>query len=230
VTGGADGRVLVWDLRRLTFLVELPHDDAEQSTRLGEEVRVTSVSINNRSGQILTLVGSRMRIFDINGNLIATHNSTSSSPFGNHNTPTCAIATDCPGYMEDGVVAVSGHKNGDVMLWGIHYDRKLLVHRHTVPDKVHTSPITALRISGERQDTLLVGDKTGKMSVCKTVRMDCLNQQELSVIMREIRNGGVPSDDFHITGMNSGGGGAGDGGPPQGTNAGFMDMMMTGND
>jgi len=220
VTGGADGKVLVWDLRRLTFLVELPHDDAELSTRLGEEVRVTSVSINNKSGQILTLVGSRMRIFDINGNLIATHSN--SSPFNNHNAPTCAISTDCPGYMEDGVVAVSGHKNGDVMLWGFNYDRKLLVHRHTVPDKVHTSPITALRISGERQDTLLVGDKTGKMSVCKTVRLDCLNQQELAVIMREIKNGGIPSDDFQISSSMDSGGGAGGA-------VGFMEII-SGND
>jgi len=195
-TGGADGKVLVWDLRRLTFLRELVHDDGEGPTRPGEDVRVTSVSINHKSGNIVTLVGTQIRIFDTNGNLVAK--CTPSTPFEDHNAPTCAMSTDCPEYMEGGVVAVSGHKNGDVMLWGTDYERMVLVHRHTVPDTVHTCPITALRLSGDRNDTLLVGDKSGKMSVCKNVRLEFLNPQELSVILKEVRAGGVSSDEFQL--------------------------------
>jgi len=193
VTGGADGKVLVWDLRRLMFLRELVHIEDFGDTRPCEEVRISSVSINHKSGHILTLVSSYIRIFDINGNLVAIHSPP--IPYDELLAPSCAISTDCPGYLEGGVVAVSGHKNGDVMLWGVDCERKILIHRHTVPDTIHTSPITALRLSGDRNDTLLVGDKSGKMSVCKTVRLEFLNPQELSVILKEVRQGGVLLDE-----------------------------------
>jgi hypothetical protein len=185
--------VLLWDLRRLAFLRELVHDEGVGVTWPAEEVGVTSVSINHRSGNILTLINSRIRIFDINGNLVAKH--APSLLFDKVMAFSCAISTDCPEYMEGGIVAVSGHKNGDVMLWGTDYEKHLLIHRHTVPDKVHTSPITSLRLSGDRNDTLLVGDKSGKMSVCKTVRLEFLNPQELAVILKEVRQGGVLLDE-----------------------------------
>ena len=68
------------------------------------------------------------------------------------------------------MVAVTGHVNGDVRLWGLEYEEKALIMCHQLPDKVHSCPITALRVSGDLQDTLLVGDKSGKMSMCKTLQ------------------------------------------------------------
>jgi hypothetical protein len=50
--------------------------------------------------------------------------------------------------------------------------------------------ITALRVvAGDRQDTLLIGDKSGKISVCKTLPLEQLNQQELAIVAEELRMG-----------------------------------------
>ena len=184
VTGGADGNVLVWDLRTLTFLRKLRHTNVTAASEdLGSSA--ISVSVNHKNGNILTLVGSTLSLFDINGNQVATLEQD--FEFELHNRPSCAIATDCPEWMENGIVAVTGHVNGDVRLWGLDYESKVLVPRHQLPDKVHSCPITALRVSGDRQDTLLVGDKSGKMSVCKTLQLEALNQQELALVLHELR-------------------------------------------
>jgi WD40 repeat protein len=184
VTGGADGNVLVWDLRTLTFLRKLRHTNVTAASEdLGSSA--ISVSVNHKNGNILTLVGSTLSLFDINGNQVATLEQD--FEFESHNRPSCAIATDCPEWMENGIVAVTGHVNGDVRLWGLDYESKVLVPRHQLPDKVHSCPITALRVSGDRQDTLLVGDKSGKMSVCKTLQLEALNQQELALVLHELR-------------------------------------------
>jgi len=135
----------------------------------------------------LTLVGTRISLFDINGSMLATQDFN--DEYESNSRPSCAVATDCPEWMEEGVVAVTGHMNGDVRLWSLNYTEKLLVMRHSIPDKVHSCPITAMRISGDRQDTLLVGDISGKISVCKTLQLEALNQQELSVIIQEMKTG-----------------------------------------
>ena len=51
----------------------------------------------------------------------------------------------------------------------------------------HTSTITVLRVTGtERQDTLLIGDSSGKMSVCKTVQLDSFSPDELDQVIEEV--------------------------------------------
>ena len=52
VTGGTDGKILVWDLRTLTFLRQLNHS---LSTRDGSTkcVAAKSVSINHKNGNIV---------------------------------------------------------------------------------------------------------------------------------------------------------------------------------
>ena len=55
-------------------------------------------------------------------------------------------------------------------------------------DMEHICEITALRVTdGERQDTLLVGDKNGKMSVCKTAQLEHMSQKEVAEIVAELR-------------------------------------------
>ncbi|KAL7555059.1 hypothetical protein ACHAWF_018688 [Thalassiosira exigua] len=190
VTGGTDGKILVWDLRTLTFLRQLKHAPSTPFSPRGGSAKcfaAKSVSINHKNGNIVTLLHSTLCVFDINGNLVAKQ-SPDDELQGNE-MPSCAVATDCPEWMELGIVAVSGHMNGDVRLWGIDYESELLVLRHILPERVHSCPITALRVSGDKQDTLLVGDASGKMSSCTTLKLDQLNPNEISSLVAQMQSG-----------------------------------------
>lgn len=83
--------------------------------------------------------------------------------------------------------------NGDVRLWSIDYESELLIIHHILPECVHSCPITALRVSGDKQDTLLVGDKSGKMSACSTLKLEQLNTSELSSLVADGPIGQIPS-------------------------------------
>ena len=183
VTGCANGRVLLWDLRTLTFVRCLNHEFKEENeTPTGLERAASSVSINHKNGNIVSLVGPHLTVFDVNGNILGTENSLGARP-------TCAVSTDCPEWQEQGVVAVTGHVNGEVRFWSLDFDEKQLQVQHLMVDREHTCMITALRVTGtERQDTLLVGDKSGKMSVCKTVQLENMTSKEISEVVAELRS------------------------------------------
>ena len=173
VSGSAQGKVLVWDLRTLTFIRHLQHRHVNGP--------VNSVSVNNTNGNIVTLVGSQLSLFDINGNRLSDHGMFQTMP-------TCAVASDCPEWLENGVVAVSGHLGGEVCLWSLDYENEVLVSRHQLEGNPHTNEITALGVasSGELQDHLLVGDSSGKMSVWRTIQLENLDTDELARVASEL--------------------------------------------
>ena len=191
VTGCSNGNVILWDLRTLTFMRKLRQpfkDDADKSPYAVSMQSVVSVSINHQNGNVVTLVGAHLSTFDINARLLAT--ISPGSEYGFHDRPTCAVSTDCPEWMEQGVVAITGHITGDIRLWGLDMDNKRWKLRYILADKAHSVAITALRVvTGERQDTLLIGDKSGRISVCKTLPLEQLNQQELAIVAEELRTG-----------------------------------------
>lgn len=140
----------------------------------------------------MTLVGPRMTIFDINGVVIAEQASRDKFEEGAY--PSYGISTDCPDWMVYGIAAVTGHKNGDIRLWSIDRDKYLLSMRHLVNQRVHSCPITCLRMEGIRQDTLLVGDTSGKMSVYRTKTLESFNQKDLATVIMEMHS----NDDMSI--------------------------------
>ena len=185
VTGCAQGRVILWDLRTLTFVRRLRHvfkedtdsDDLPRSKILA----ATSVSINHKNGNIVTLVGNHLSVFDVNGKLLGTENSLGARP-------SCAIATDCPEWQDQGIIAVTGHVNGEVRFWSLNPSTREMVVRYLMVDREHVTEITALRATGnERQDTLLVGDKSGKMSICKTSQMEDLRNKDLAEVIDNLK-------------------------------------------
>mmetsp|Transcript_31498 Transcript_31498/g.76019 ORF Transcript_31498/g.76019 Transcript_31498/m.76019 type:complete len:3637 (+) Transcript_31498:249-11159(+) len=180
VTACAAGQVVIWDLRTLTFVRRLSHSFKDEQDS-GHVRAATSVSINHNTGNILTLVGPHLSVFDVNGNLLGTENSLGAMP-------TCAVATDCPEWQEKGIVAVTGHVTGEIRFWSLDYETGELTVQYMMIDIEHTCEITALRITGaERQDTLLIGDKSGKMSVCKTIQMENMSQKEVGEVVTELR-------------------------------------------
>jgi hypothetical protein len=199
VTGCARGFVLLWDLRTLTFMRRLRHSFKEENDASVGLLAppASSVSINHKNGNIVTLVGSHLSVFDINGRLLATESSLGARP-------TCAVATDCSEWLESGIVVVTGHVNGEVRFWTLSYDTKELVVHYLMVDMEHICEITALRVTGvERQDTLLVGDKSGKMSICKTGQLEHMTQRELAEVVSELRaelkQGGEKAVDTSLT-------------------------------
>ncbi|KAL3922392.1 MAG: hypothetical protein SGILL_002229 [Bacillariaceae sp.] len=182
VTGCAQGRIILWDLRTLTFVRRLNHNFKDETPSSGRQILgATSVSINHNNGNIVTLVGPHISLFDINGKLLGTESSLGARP-------SCCIATDCPDWQEDGIVAVTGHVNGEVRFWSLDQTSQEMTVRYLMVDREHTTEITALRATGtDRQDTLLVGDKSGKMSICKTTQMEHLSSKDVAEIITELR-------------------------------------------
>jgi WD40 repeat protein len=185
VTGCAQGRVLLWDLRTLTFVRRLDHKFKEENETPASVVRAaSSVSMNHINGNIVTLLGPHLSVFDVNGNLLGTENSLGAKP-------SCAVATNCPEWQDTGIVAVTGHINGEVRFWGLNYDTEELMVQHLMVDKEHTCEITSLRVTGadRRQDTLLIDDQSGKMYVCKTVQLENMSSKEVQEIVMELKSG-----------------------------------------
>ena len=85
-------------------------------------------------------------------------------------------------------MAVTGHVTGEIRFWSLNYETGELTVRHLMVDREHTCEITALRIEGvDRQDTLLIGDKSGKMSVCKTQQLENMSTKEVGEVVLELQ-------------------------------------------
>lgn len=181
VTGDTRGVIHLWNLRTLSFLRRLSTDENRSPAKMTEPA--ISVSLNRKNGNIVTLVGSTLKVFDINGIPLATLPPDFKFPM--NNMPTCAVSTNCQEWM-DGIVTITGHMNGDVRMWSIDYERGLLVFRHVIPDKVHENSITCLRCL-DNQKHLLIGDSSGRISMATTMQLDSLSLSELAVVAEEIR-------------------------------------------
>lgn len=181
VSGCAQGRVLVWDIGTLTFVRRLEHVFKDEKETAGDRIQAaSSVSLNHKNGNIVTLVGPHLSVFDVNGRLLGTEPSLGAKP-------SCAVATDCPEWQENGVVAVTGHVNGEVRFWSLNYDTGELAVRELMVDMEHRCEITSLRVTGDNQNTLLVGDASGKMSICRTVQLENMSSSQLSEVAAELK-------------------------------------------
>ncbi|CAM9635926.1 unnamed protein product, partial [Sphacelaria rigidula] len=63
---------------------------------LGHHNVITSVGINRTNGNVVTLAGTELRVWTVNGRLLA---SCAITALRRGATPTCAAPTDCPDWQ-----------------------------------------------------------------------------------------------------------------------------------
>ena len=155
LSGGADRLAVAWDVRDFT----------SQRLLVGHASPVTSVSINKRTGDMVTLGGVDIRVWSVTGEPLAQVSAIAVVK----EVPTCVVATDCPEW-QNGVVAVTGHDNGKLCLWGL---QNLSDDRpdRSVIDGEATAAVVAVAGGGSRGEGQgvrgdRVGDSTGHGSNC----------------------------------------------------------------
>lgn len=111
ISGGADNIVCIWDYRMKCMLRLLGDHKGP----------LLSVSVNAMSGFVATLTAQQLRLYTINGELVSYINPA--NPLGcrlngtdSLSQPCVVLATPC-GAWQDGVVLVTGHKEGYLYLW-----------------------------------------------------------------------------------------------------------------
>ncbi|KAH9156310.1 hypothetical protein AeRB84_001772 [Aphanomyces euteiches] len=164
VSGSKDQTAIVWDLRTRSYLRELKGHDAP----------LRHVGINGANGNLLTIAGAQVRIWSINGDLLAAALLPSVGL-----SSTSALCTNCDTW-QNGVAVVTGHTNGTIACWGIQYPSDIppSVERDAVmissKDKTipscrliimkllleHRVAVTALTLSSDQRQ-LISGDQDG---------------------------------------------------------------------
>lgn len=194
VSGGQDRRAVIWNFRTCSFLHELR----------GHTRPVSSVSINPSNGDVVTLSGQDIRLWSLNGELLAMTNTTQTPP------PSLVMCTTCAEWFAHGVSLIVGHTSGEVSLWSVRVEReatgaatataegaaedgasaspivrgktppKSFELRQVLPHEVHMqNTITALRLTNKGQE-LLVGDSQGNLTRWTTLRLTDMSSEEVA--------------------------------------------------
>ena len=157
---------------------------------------MSTVSCNEQSGDILTLWANEIRLWNVNGVLLARQDMSLGVGVGRHLAVTKALFLPREPW-QDGVAVVTGHENGGLCLWSIEYptdgnivmdngvkrkqneapsaatawasapavssaEGALLVLKQIGYVGQHSSPITALNVTGTGSQTVLAsGDSAG---------------------------------------------------------------------
>jgi len=208
VSGGLDGQTMVWDLRSARLVRVLPPHQA--SAHEDRAKAVVSVSVGAQSGRIAVLGECTLRLFSVNGALLASEDLRSSTAVP---LPAARVVLMPPlGDWQDGVVAVTGHDQGQVHLWRLQPSsssssprRLRLSLAQTLLPKSHSKRITALRlcpahgngppprrelISRSFEDPacleLVVGDCEGWVSRWTALRLDALGEEDSQAVAAEL--------------------------------------------
>lgn len=176
---------MVWDMKRKKLLRVLDNHKG----------KVVSVSINSISGNICTLTATELRVYSLNGEVLA------SSPIHSAKGRGGVVKAPPSGDWQDGIVAVTGHESGNIFLWKMVVRMSVAtstVARELIPFsliKMHKYDICALSICnalplpakklsprshvGEVCYELLAGDTEGNISRWVPIRLDQIPPSDL---------------------------------------------------
>lgn len=148
-SGSKDKNVMVWDCRTHRLIRVLRYHNGP----------VISVSINSLTGWIATLTELQVRLYHINGDLLSYFNMANLRI----SLPTVVYATPCSDW-QDGVVMITGHRNGHLLLWKMcHYDGVLAANSIDAADV--SSKVLQNAVSDEHTSALsLLSPEEGNSS------------------------------------------------------------------
>ncbi|XP_009977759.1 PREDICTED: WD repeat- and FYVE domain-containing protein 4 [Tauraco erythrolophus] len=106
VSGSDDRTCIIWDLNQLTYINQLPAHRAS----------LCSVAINNSTGDIISCAGSRLYLWTVNGQLLASINTTCSP---NSHILCCCFAEVMD--WDTRSIIITGSTDGVVRLWKTEY-------------------------------------------------------------------------------------------------------------
>jgi WD40 repeat protein len=135
VSGSRDRQVCVWDYRSQVMIRTLSSHTSP----------ILSVSVNAISGNIVTLTKEQLRVYHLNGELISYQNFF--EPFQDMNISLGKVVLSPPcGEWQNGVVAITGHKDGSLYIWKL--DNRVsrpLVRKDTSDPALHPMGNTHFR-------------------------------------------------------------------------------------
>ncbi|KAJ3119166.1 hypothetical protein HK098_005710, partial [Nowakowskiella sp. JEL0407] len=152
LSGGEDSCAILWDYSRMTHLRTLD----------GHEGPVNVVKINNNTGDIATCSGNVLRLWSINGDLISTKSTSSTSDV----IQSCTFYEGKHNEVFHSKLIFTGHKKGVIKIWMNQFDTSTrkwcLTMLKTIEQKTSPASITCLQFS-ESQQFLLSGDTNGRV-------------------------------------------------------------------
>ncbi|SCV71197.1 BQ2448_2785 [Microbotryum intermedium] len=150
VSGSDDMTAIIWDLNRQRFVRVLE----------GHEGRVQLVTISDTTGDIATCSGSALRLWTVNGVLLAMQSTS------NFVDPITAVAFS---QHETAPLVATGHRGGRIMLWDrVKSDSEptgwalKLVHTLRHKERVDARPVPDITCLAFTRRQLYSGDSSGR--------------------------------------------------------------------
>jgi WD40 repeat protein len=160
ISGSEDGTAIIWDLNRLTYLRQLVEPDVAKRSP------ISCVTINQDSGDIVICSGVLVYVYTVNGQLLATIDSSKQSG----RSPIVSVCvTEAPAYQNENLV-ITGHNDGTIKFFAFEYGdttnqqkrviSSLVTLRPRASKQQHKCSVTALHVSTD-QRKLYSGDEHG---------------------------------------------------------------------
>ncbi|XP_029110052.1 WD repeat- and FYVE domain-containing protein 4 [Scleropages formosus] len=140
VSGSRDRTCILWDLEDLSYITQLP----------GHNAALTSLAINELTGEIASCAGELLYLWTMKGQLLSWIN-TSCGPEGNI---LCCCFTQRHEWDSRNVI-VTGCADGIVRIWKTEYSRTQLPAEHVQPSS-HESALAAPEEAGKAWERHLV--------------------------------------------------------------------------